>query len=518
MSKRLATLVAVFTLTFGLVATVLANAANPASVNVAVSNQTVTLSGAWNWVTQTPPCDDRWVGWAVDWNDPNDPGTPVGTTGWDVGSSQADGNAVQTNRDCGVSSAPATYNGQPYMVGTWGNVSHTYSAPGTYRACVLMYDIHVQAADRTTLSATMNASQLTMTVASATNIAVGDDLLIESERLKVTSVSGTTIGVTRAFAGTTAASHASGKAVKEMVPKKASEMVAGGATKDDHNKDNSAETNGLTPTGATGAECIPADIVIPSTPGLTTQVKLNGQAVSQVAAGSTVTDSATLTETAGNGAVTGEVDFYVCGPLATADGCASGGSDAGQNKVITSGAATSSGVVVNDPGYYCFRAVYDPKTNPKYLATSHTNGTTECVYVPPTITVTKDASPGSRPEPGGTFTFNVTVQNNSAVVPLTLTSLTDDIYGNLRAANASISNNTCATVSASIAAGGTLSCSFDVSYTGNPKSQTDVVTAVATDGHGNNPSDTDDATISISDILPSVDVTKTANDNSVPET
>ena len=50
--------------------------------------------------------------------------------------------------------------------------------------------------------------------------------------------------------------------------------------------------------------------------------------------------------------------------------------------------------------------------------------------VAPKIHVVKTATPAARPEPGGTFTFGVTVHNNS-VEPVKLLTLVDDVYGDL---------------------------------------------------------------------------------------
>lgn len=62
----------------------------------------------------------------------------------------------------------------------------------------------------TTLSAAVNATQNSITVASATNIEVGGALFIDHELLQVNSVSGTRIGVSRLQAPT---SHGSGAVV-----------------------------------------------------------------------------------------------------------------------------------------------------------------------------------------------------------------------------------------------------------------------------------------------------------------
>src|SRR5690606_32856114 len=52
---------------------------------------------------------------------------------------------------------------------------------------------------------------------------------------------------------------------------------------------------------------------------------------------------------------------------------------------------------------------------------------------PPLIQVDKSVNPQSLPVPGGDFTFTVVV-TNIGTRPLTITSLNDDIYGNIGAA------------------------------------------------------------------------------------
>ncbi|MEW6153393.1 MAG: hypothetical protein AB1673_05295 [Actinomycetota bacterium] len=129
----------------------------------------------------------------------------------------------------------------------------------------------------------------------------------------------------------------------------------------------------------------------------------------------------------------------------------------------------------------------------------------------PTITVDKTADPLVMPEPGGTFTFTVVVTNTS-IEPVTLTTLTDDIYGNLNG------QGTCATGGVIAANGGTYSCSFPGDFFGGAGDiQTDVVTAVAVDDEGNQATDSDDATVSILNVVPQIVVTKDADPSSLPE-
>jgi uncharacterized repeat protein (TIGR01451 family) len=134
---------------------------------------------------------------------------------------------------------------------------------------------------------------------------------------------------------------------------------------------------------------------------------------------------------------------------------------------------------------------------------------------PPSVSVTKTPSPASVPQPGGTVTFSVLVQNTS-VEPVTVTSLTDDIFGNLLdGANPNVTNNDCPAQSTSLGTGASLSCSFDA-FIGT-WTHTDTVTAVVADDEGGTASDSDSATVTMTDVLPSVDVSKNPTPGSVQE-
>jgi hypothetical protein len=125
------------------------------------------------------------------------------------------------------------------------------------------------------------------------------------------------------------------------------------------------------------------------------------------------------------------------------------------------------------------------------------------------IDVDKTATPETKPEPGGTFTFNVVITNTSNV-PLTITALTDDIYGNL-ATRTGV--NTCDDLIGDIvAAGASASCSFEGTFTGNGGDrQTDVVTVTGRDEGGRTVNDDDDARVELTDVQPQIRVVKTAN-------
>jgi fimbrial isopeptide formation D2 family protein/uncharacterized repeat protein (TIGR01451 family) len=95
--------------------------------------------------------------------------------------------------------------------------------------------------------------------------------------------------------------------------------------------------------------------------------------------GGSVVDTATLTGT--KGTVTGTIEFFVCGPSGSNPACATGGSKVGATKTLSNGAATSDAFTPAAVGHYCFRAEYTPAAGSHYLATSHTNLTTECFNV-----------------------------------------------------------------------------------------------------------------------------------------
>lgn len=155
---------------------------------------------------------------------------------------------------------------------------------------------------------------------------------------------------------------------------------------------------------------------IPKTkPTLSTQVRDGSGPISTADVGDVVTDRATLGETGGNGAVTGLVDFFVCFNASSAVECTAANAtsvSAGANKTISGGIANSDGVTLSAAGFYCFRAEYDPNGNPKYLATSHSNTTTECVQaLAGDLVITKVADAASV-DAGDTIGYVITLTNN----------------------------------------------------------------------------------------------------------
>ena len=132
--------------------------------------------------------------------------------------------------------------------------------------------------------------------------------------------------------------------------------------------------------------------------------------------------------------------------------------------------------------------------------------------VQPVIAVTKTANPTEVPEPGADVTFTVVVENNSVSTdPVTISSLVDSIHGDLNG------QGDCS-VPQTIQPGDSYSCSFTAHVAGNAGySETDIVTASGADDEGNPVSDSDDATVTVTDVQPAISVDKTASLTVIPE-
>jgi hypothetical protein len=118
--------------------------------------------------------------------------------------------------------------------------------------------------------------------------------------------------------------------------------------------------------------------------------------------------------------------------------------------------------------------------------------------------VRKTGSVASLPETGGSVTFTVVVTNN-AVENFILNSLVDDKFGNLNGVG------TCV-VPQTIAAAGQYTCNFTKSLASDSLvSHTNTVTASGQDPEGNQASKSDSETITFTDVLPDISITKVAN-------
>ncbi len=133
--------------------------------------------------------------------------------------------------------------------------------------------------------------------------------------------------------------------------------------------------------------------------------------------------------------------------------------------------------------------------------------------VAPVITVTKTATPRHIPEGGAYVTFTVRV-SNPGPEDVTLTTLTDSVYGDL----STLANST-AVLPQTILIGGSYQATFTVALSSDDLADHyNVVTAEAVDDEGTKARATDDETVTFEDTPPEISVTKTASPTSVPET
>ncbi len=255
------------------------------------------------------------------------------------------------------------------------------------------------------------------------------------------------------------------------------------------------------PTGPTACND-PAETftVVPPTPTIVTQALPPSQL------GGTSTDTAILQAPPGvtnppSPAPTGSIVFRLYGPN---DPTCSGPPHSTSTVPIDHfGPPTyvSAPAVIAAPGFYSWVATYSGDFNYTSAGTACNDPAESFAVAAPSIRVDKTASPLSRPAPGGVFTFTVVVTNTSSE-PITITSLTDDIYGNL----ATRPGSTCGSRIGTTLPPGASSpvCSFTGSFMGTAgQSQTDVVTVVGHNATNVTVTDTDDAVVTITPSGPS---------------
>jgi hypothetical protein len=120
---------------------------------------------------------------------------------------------------------------------------------------------------------------------------------------------------------------------------------------------------------------------------VTTPVDGSGTETHSITLGDSIFDKAVVTGTAAGGDPTGQVNFFVCGPIAAPNTCDTGGTAVSGNPqtLVSDGdpatftsSATSGAVTPTAVGRYCFRAEYGGSSI--YLASSD-SASTECFTV-----------------------------------------------------------------------------------------------------------------------------------------
>ena len=139
---------------------------------------------------------------------------------------------------------------------------------------------------------------------------------------------------------------------------------------------------------------------------------------------------------------------------------------------------------------------------------------------PSNIMIDKVASPTSVPEPGGNVTFTFHVRNISAADTVTIDALTDTVFGDLflRGDCGSLENAELAPDDDAAGGADEATCAFIALVSGNAgDSHHNVATVTGHDEDERPVTDKDGAEVDITDVAPSIDVTKTADPTSVPE-
>ncbi len=135
------------------------------------------------------------------------------------------------------------------------------------------------------------------------------------------------------------------------------------------------------------------------------------------------------------------------------------------------------------------------------------DATVDIVDVKPSVTIVKTATPDSRPEPGGTFTYKLEITNTSPE-DVTITALDDD--------RADLSAACLALIGDTLTPGQTVSCQFTDTHTA-VDAYTNVASVTVEDDEGNEADDDDDATVEVTDVPPTVTLDKSVDDDSKPE-
>ncbi|MDO8361417.1 MAG: S8 family serine peptidase [Actinomycetota bacterium] len=148
------------------------------------------------------------------------------------------------------------------------------------------------------------------------------------------------------------------------------------------------------------------------------------------------------------------------------------------------------------------------------IAVADVNGTVTDRVLVPAVTITKTAVASSLPEPGGVFTFNLLIHNQSAVA-VTIDSLTDD--DTLSAACTALVGTSLTADDSAPGGADEATCTSSAVHTEAGSYQTTASVGVS-NAFDETDSASDNETVSVTDLAPVASVEVTANPTSVPET
>ena len=175
---------------------------------------------------------------------------------------------------------------------------------------------------------------------------------------------------------------------------------------------------------------------------------------------------------------------------------------------LAPGASTSCtySVSYNEAGIYGNTASVTVADNEGNPATSTDSASVTVTDVLPSVTLDKSVDIATLPEPGGTFTYTLTITNNS-VEAVSITALTD---------SNTLSTDCTNLIGDSLAAGATASCTYTVNHT-EPGTYNNTASVTVTDNEGNPATDTDSESVSVTNVAPAVDLVKSVTPASRPE-
>ncbi len=225
--------------------------------------------------------------------------------------------------------------------------------------------------------------------------------------------------------------------------------------------------------------------------------------------GQEVTFTFTVTNTSKESVTITSLSDSVFGVLTGSDSCKVGTSLAPDAECSFTLTKTISGDYGTDH-VNVFTAVV--KDNDNTTATASDDETITFENVAPTLEVTKTVDDASIPETGQEVTFTFTVTNTSKE-NVTITSLSDDVFTTLTG------SDDCK-VGTVLPAGGSCSFTHTTTLTGDASGSAHMNTFTVTveDNDGSTVTDSDDATITFENVAPTLEVTKTVDDASIPET
>lgn len=140
------------------------------------------------------------------------------------------------------------------------------------------------------------------------------------------------------------------------------------------------------------------------------------------------------------------------------------------------------------------------------VATANDNAVVTFTDVKPAVTLVKTVAPVTLAEPGGVFTFTLTIVNTS-LEPATITALTDSYP---------LSASCLALVNTTLGYNEAATCTYTVTRSA-PGSYTNTATVTVNDGDGNSATGSDNATFTVTDLPSALRVTKSATPTTLPE-